>query len=292
MQRSDSSQTAKKTHRRVVASTTLNRRYVKKPVSQTSSGLKVDVAVKTPKQKISHFNTQPQKKVVQREKDEPARSHPTQTLANQRLKARQAQLNRTQTTRPTAQQLKEQAIRKALLNASRQDEVKNTNQEVEIQNKKARKLHFGFGKILFALSCATVAVFAIVYFVNLNMPDIQFRAAASQFNASYPNYIPYNYRPVEIASENNVITLNFKNQTNGETFSIIEEKSSWDSNALLNNYVLETIGNDYVIIREQGLTIYANDSNAAWVNGGTVYKLKMTKGTLSKKQISSIATSL
>ena len=51
-------------------------------------------------------------------------------------------------------------------------------------------------------------------------------------------------------------------------------------------------GENYVIVREQGLSIYVSGSNAAWVNGGVVYKLKTISGSLTKKQLCSIAVSL
>ena len=73
---------------------------------------------------------------------------------------------------------------------------------------------------------------------------------------------------------------------------MIEEKSSWDTNALLSNYVKTEYGENYSIVREQGLTIYISNSDAAWVNGGIVYKLKTASGDLTNKQIRAIATSL
>lgn len=96
----------------------------------------------------------------------------------------------------------------------------------------------------------------------------------------------------DITSEDGKVILNFKNAGNGDTFSLTEENSSWDSNALLTNFVKDEYGEDYSIVREQGLTIYISGSDAAWVNGGVVYKLKTTAGMLTKKQISSIAVSL
>lgn len=75
-------------------------------------------------------------------------------------------------------------------------------------------------------------------------------------------------------------------------FSITEERSSWDSNALESNYVKSEFGEEYDKIREQGLTIFINNNSAAWVNGGLLYKLKCISGTLTKKQIRSIAVSL
>ena len=86
-------------------------------------------------------------------------------------------------------------------------------------------------------------------------------------------------------------TLSFENRSTEESFTVSEEKSSWDSNSLLNNFVKEDYGEDYTTIREQGLTIYVGDNKASWVNGGVVYKLNVIKGSLTKKQIGSLATS-
>ena len=120
------------------------------------------------------------------------------------------------------------------------------------------------------------------------------RVAAMQtgIDASYPGYVPRGFSLSDITSENGKIVLNFKNASTGDAFSLIEEQSSWDSNALLTNFVKDEYGEKYSIVREQGLTMYVSDSDAAWVNGGVVYKIKTTSGSLTKKQINTIATSL
>ena len=189
--------------------------------------------------------------------------------------------------RPTAKQLKESAIEKALAAAAKDTSEKK-------KKTKMPRFQFGFKRVLLALACAAVAVFAIVYFVNLNAPDIPLKVAAMQngINASYPSYVPRDFSLSNITSESGKITLNFKNLSNEDAFSLIEEKSSWDSNTLLNNYVHEVFGKDFTTMREQGLTIYIGNNNAAWVNGGIVYKLNITSGSLTKKQIRSIAVSL
>lgn len=190
-----------------------------------------------------------------------------------------------QPTRPTAQEMKQTAISQAIAKAAKKQVVKKH---------KMNTVHFGFKRILLATVCAAVAVFAIVYFVNLNAPNISLKVAAMQsgIEASYPAYVPRDFNLSDITSENGKITLNFKNGSTGDAFTLVEEKSSWDSNALLNNFVRETYGDNYTMIREQGLTLYISGSNASWVNGGVVYKLKTISGTLTKKQIKSIAVSL
>lgn len=173
--------------------------------------------------------------------------------------------------------------------------VKNSRaKKAQSKRRKTYRVNFGFKRILLALACASAAVFAIVYFVNLNAPNISLKVAAMQsgINASYPNYIPRDYYLSDITSESGKVTMNFKNPNTEESYSIVEEASSWDSTALLNNYVKSEYGSDYTTLKEQGLTVYMTSRAACWTNGGVVFKLKVTSGSLTKKQIVTIATSL
>ena len=287
MQRTDNNQKATSAHRRVQSSTTLNRKYVKQPTR--SADVMVSVR-RSPK--VSRFATTSPKPVA---KDEPianAKAHPIQANANQRMRSR-AVAPATEPTKPTAQELKDQAIQKALATVAKTDTTKSKKTKKSGFDK-VGQVHFGFGRVVLAMACAAAAVFAIVYFVNLNMPDISLRVAAMQtgIEASYPSYVPRDYNLSDITSEDGKITLNFKNATTDDAFSLVEEASSWDSNALLANYVKDAYGENYTVIKEQGLTIYISGSDACWVNGGVVYKIKTLSGALTKKQIKTIATSL
>ena len=126
------------------------------------------------------------------------------------------------------------------------------------------------------------------------MPSISVRVAAMQtgIEASYPTYVPRDYQLSGVSTgDNSTVTLNFSGKDN-DSFYITEEKSSWDSNALLNNYVKSEWDEDYTAVREQGVTLYIHNSDAVWVNGGILYKLKAVHGVLSKKVIKNIALSL
>lgn len=289
MQKSDNNSTAKAAHRRVQSSTTLNRKYVKRPIRSADGMVKVR---RSPK--VKRFNdAMPMKKVQQREQQpmEPAVVHPMQAAAIEKMQSRATV---TQVSKMTAKELKDQAIKKALADASRTTDEEKSATKTKKVKKKSVKVHFGLGRVVLALSCAAAAVFAIVYFVNLNMPDISMRVAAMQtgIDASYPSYVPRDYSLSDITSESGKVVLNFKNASTGDAFSLIEEQSSWDSNALLANFVKDEYGDNYTTVREQGLTIYVSGSDAAWVNGGVVYKIDTTAGSLTKKQINTIATSL
>lgn len=205
------------------------------------------------------------------------------------VKVNKNQTSQPQVSKVTAKELKEQAIKKALAEASN-----TTTMAEKTTDKKSGKIKFGFGRVMLALSCAAAAVFAIAYFININMPDISLKVAAMQtgINASYPSYVPRGYVTSDISSENGKVTIRFKNSTENTSFTLTEEKSSWDSNALLTNFVKPTYKENYSIVREQGLTLYVSGSNAAWVNGGIIYKIEAENGILTNKQIRSIAVSL
>lgn len=301
MQRNNGQKTA---HRKVQASTTLNRRYVKRPVKNSDTTVSIK---RSPK--ISHFHYSTAKaseapamtaaapamttaKAAPMAAMAPARPtpHPLQSSANAKMRT-SANMVPAKSSQPSAKELKDQAIKKALAAAETSD---LQQQSTRIKNNRLDKIHFGFGRVMLALACTTAAVFAIVYFVNLNMPDISLRVAAMQtgINASYPSYVPRGYNITSITSEEGKIVLDFANSDPAGAFTLVEEKSSWDSSALLSNYVQPEWQDSYTTIREQGITIYINGNNAAWVNGGIVYKINTTAGTLTNKQIRSIAVSM
>lgn len=228
--------------------------------------------------------TQQTRQVQQTEQQQAQTTAPDLARVHERMRARTVAAP--QPTKLSAKEIKDREIKKAI---SKADKI-----TAEKKTKKPAKIHFGVGRVVLALSCAAAAVFAIVYFVNLSAPDLSLRVAAMQtgIEASYPSYVPRDFSLSDITSENGKITMSFINRGTGEAFTLVEEKSSWDSNALLENFVRREYGEDYAMVRENGLTLYIKDSDAAWVNGGMVFKLKTTSGTLTKKQIRAIAVSL
>ena len=271
MQKSDSNSSATMAHRKVQSSTTLNRKYVSRPASMSRQ---MD-GMKMRRMNMSSSKMDVSRKPVDMNK------------VSASMKART--MTPEPSKQPTAQELKEKAIAKALSNASKPEKV-----NVAEKKAKKNKLHIGVGRIVLAMTCAAAAVFAIVYFVNLNMPDISIRVAAMQsgIDPKYPGYVPRDFSVNDMVAEEGKITINFKNSQTDDSFSLTEERSSWDSNALLSNYIKKEYGDDFTTLRENGLTIYISSNAASWVNGGLLYKLNITSGTLTKKQIRSIAVSL
>ena len=174
---------------------------------------------------------------------------------------------------------------KALMSAMK-EETKQKSAPIAIKKPKVSKKH-----LIFAVASSICCMGVLYATLKFSMPDISAKVAAAQNGASYPSFVPRDFTAHSASFQKNTFSLEFVGPDKTR-FTLDQEKLPWDSNALLNNYVKPTWGEQYDTIREQGLTIYMYQSNAAWVNGGTVYKLNTTSGSLSKKQLKNIITSL
>ena len=307
--------------RRTQKSTTLNRKFVKKvaprprinasaaAASRALKGQNQQVIIRRtqqvrlqpqPKQTIVQqaveTQAQAQQKFAQRaaaqsvslrdlETIQPAQDAPIVKVAKARMQARKAAAPQPL----TAQELKERAIQQALRKVSSMDMADEEYSEA------FKKKHF-WQKKKFALaaSMAVISLALLGYLVSVNMPDISVRVAAmnSGIEKAYPSYVPSSYRlDGLVKEENGRITMGFKDD-NGKKFTLMEEKSSWDSSAVLSNYVAKNWGASYSVAKGQGLTIYVSGSNAAWVNGGVFYVILDNDGALSSSDLHDIAVSL
>lgn len=202
-------------------------------------------------------------------------------------------MSRRMPARPASpEELKNRAIEQALHSVATMDEAPKSKSRAErlAPKRKLRARHF-----MVAFACAAACVAGIIYVVGANIPDISVRVAAMQtgIQATYPSYVPRDYSLKDVSSENGKISMRFDGPEKS-SFTLVEEKSSWDSAALLRNYVEPTWGEDYATTHEQGITIYISNttSDAAWVNGGVLYKITSTGTVLTKKQVRNIVTSL
>jgi hypothetical protein len=327
--------TSHATHRGLERSTTLNRRYVKRPKklivtdgTEEATLPKVEyhktrkVSVMDDKDfvaekktaKISHINVAAEaepvakKPEVKEVPDLPPAPNPYQAAIN----ARKAKQKRTDEVVLTSKALKDAAIAKALaeMESNREERIaervmlsqmseekkavkaeKKTRKkaEKEVKHLKKRK----GGRILLAFATSAACVLALAAIVKVNLPNISVKVAAVQtgVDATYPNYIPRDYAIHDVYTNGSTVIIKFDGPEN-KSFTLSEEKSSWDSNALLTNYVKGAYGTNYDTIRENGITVYINYSNAAWVNNGIFYRITANTGILNKKQIKNIVGSL
>ncbi|MCQ2570679.1 MAG: hypothetical protein MJ154_00285 [Candidatus Saccharibacteria bacterium] len=214
---------------------------------------------------------------------DPAQESRVARVAKARMAARKAEAPKAL----TAQELKDRAIQQALRKVSTMEEEATASHKTK-QRFWQRK---GFA---LAASMAVISLAILGYLVSVNLPDISVRVAAmhSGIEKAYPSYVPANYRLDGLVQENNGrITMAFKNDRD-QKFTLMEEKSSWDSSAVLSNYVAKNWGASYSIAKGQGLTIYVSGSNAAWVNGGVFYVIIDDTNSLSASDLHDIAVSL
>lgn len=240
--------------------------------------------------------------------DLPPETHPYQKIIEKVTISDKLAESGEEVPAPTPRELKNEAIKKSLAALEEQKEDAAVKKVIASEKKESKKespaplsetfkkekRHSSVGKFIIAFATSAACVGILGYFVSINLPSISVRVAAMQtgIEASYPSFIPRDYQLAGVtAKDDNTISMSFTGNDDDQ-FTIVEEKSSWDSNALLNNYVKSEWGEDYTTVREQGVTIYIHNSDAAWVNGGILYKLNSSSGHLTKKQIKNIALSL
>lgn len=286
-------------HSRVQRSTTLNRKYVKRPVSapkiRTPAQIQAEnlkrrqaLAARMNRERLLGLKSNTQvpkitKKTVKKQPEEPIKPATTHPLAASARKKMTAASKPAQKRELSMKEQKERAIKSAL---------KKMETVEKPQKRGLNRSFFTVKRVSLAICCSILVVAATTYFVKVSMPSlsVQFATAQSGIDALYPSYIPKNYSLAKTKSENEKVSMTFTNDK-GKSFVLSEEKSSWNSAALEANYAKPVFSNNYSTIREQGLTIYVSGSNCAWVNGGKLFTIS-TETELSKTQLVSIATSL
>lgn len=148
-------------------------------------------------------------------------------------------------------------------------------------------------RMLSLMSASLALIMLAGYFTYLNMPNLSVRVAAAQagFEATYPGYHPDGYRINKVAYAEGQVGIQYVANGSDQAFTVSQEKSGWDSSALLANYVEPSSNGGYIPHSEQGITVYVFDNNAAWVNDGIRYTIN-GNAPLSSEQILDIAKSM
>ena len=282
-------------HKRVEHSTTLNRKYVKRPTPKVRTSAEIHaenlkrrqaLAARMNRERLLNLKStkKPATKKPVTKIDTPiekGKKHPLEISARNRLS--QKFNHESQAPALSMKEKKEQAIESAL---------KAMSSKKQPEKKHLMKSFFSTQRIALALCCAIFVVGITVFFVNLSMPNISVSVAAMKagIDASFPSYIPKNFSLSNVKTEDERISLVFKSNSD-EAFVLTEEKSSWNSSALEANYAKPLFKNNYSTVREQGLTLYISGSNCVWVNGGKLFTIS-SEANLTKAQLTSIATSL
>ena len=240
--------------------------------------------------------------------DRPAERHPYQVhAAEARAARRQLEEQIRHATHPTVstQERKDIAIARALAavqpieqendvlarNVSSSASQLDTTRSKRQKHKKEKSGLSTGRRFALAFAVAAVAVTGLGVLIMNSVPDISLQVAAMQvgIDATYPAYVPRGFSMTNVTSADGRIRLTFSN--NETTFVITESQSSWDTSAVLNNYV-KPEWETYTTTHENGITVYLNNSNAAWVNGGIFYTVECENNALTKKQLTNIVAGL
>lgn len=281
---------SQRVHQTTQRSQTLNRKTIQKPVAKVQPAPQKRAPQQIARsQAISRFAPHPVVKKQPRMSDiAPAAAHPPVA------KAHAIQVNRTQPVAAPAQ-----PVQKAHPKPSqviKNEAIAAALEKAPLKHKETKKksLLSRHPRLLNIASASLALVLLGGYLTYVNLPSLSVRVAAAQagINASYPEYHPDGYSlNGAVAYKDGEVSMKFAANGGPQNFTITQTKSSYDSEAVLDNYVKPKVGENYIPFTERGLKIYAYGGNAAWVNGGILYTID-GDAPLSNSQIGNIAKSL
>jgi hypothetical protein len=153
-----------------------------------------------------------------------------------------------------------------------------------------RHPHIYRGTAALIIALALVGVLGYLDRVQLQLKMVSFRAG---FQASLPNYHPngYNFKYINQNAGSGAIVASFADLPANQSYKFVQQKSNWNSQTLLQNYVA-TASPNYSTYEVGGQTVYVyGGHNATWVNGGIWYQLHASSANLSDDQLLAIARS-
>ena len=301
-------------------SATLSRKYVKKPVAKKAMDIKVakkasaKAPVKTSAKVSKNAAFKVKAKASELKKAIPASSKSVPIKINKVKRSdsikrfsdakKKAVIKKAAVKEPVAKKIaakkpvakvRKPAIKPASADRAAADAARLAMKKVATMDAPAKPLKKRRGLRFFvALGCSAAAIAGLVTFVVVNMPNISVKVAAMQtgIDAEYPDFVPRGYSMETVAADkDNKITMKFVGP-NEAYFVLTEENSTWDSAAVLNNYVRLNYTANYATMHEQGITYYSDSGSAVWVNGGILYKLTSFGKNLTREQIRNLVVSL
>lgn len=282
-------QSSNAVHQATQKSQTLNRRIVKKtavaPANRPQPQARPDIAHH---QSVAKFaphpsGVMPKSAMAPEPATRPAMPHPVAEKAHQRHQSAMQSKQAAPLAPKPSHVIKNEAIQESLAKAP-------SHSANHKQVKQKRRLP----RVMSVASASLALLLLGGYFTYLNMPSLSVRVAAAQagVDASYPSYHPDGYSlNGPVAYRQGQVTMKFASNSGPQNFTVTQQKTSWDSSAVLDNYIKEKAGENYITYDERGLTIYTYGGNAAWVNGGVLYTIS-GDAPLSGDQIRHIATSM
>lgn len=269
-------------HHSTERSTTLRRQHLSAPVSTVpTSAPKRHAASHTNRSPmIAHFAAHPQ----------PLPKRDTAIIEAAPMAATVTLQHHTPTIAPrmTSSEVK----KKLITNASHtvqatQHAAEQTKQPARRRLKKPlRRTHF--------VTAALALVLLGGYLTYVSMPGLSVSVAGSQAGvaAKYPSYSPDGYSfEGPVSYQPGQVELKFKSNGGSAGYTVQQRASTWNSVALLDNFVESASRGNYETTSQNGVTIYTYGNNAAWTNGGVFYTIS-GEAPLDSEQLLHIASSM
>ena len=162
-----------------------------------------------------------------------------------------------------------------------------TYADKKLRRKKTRRLAYALASFS--------SVFLIGFGIYQAMPFIKVKLASEKagFSANLPAYSPSGYGlDGNLQAKSGEVALIYNSKTSAQNYRIVQSPSEWNSQSLLNNFLLSANKN-YQRLEENGQTIFLYDSgySATWLNNGIWYRLEGNTA-LPDDQLVRIANSL
>lgn len=141
---------------------------------------------------------------------------------------------------------------------------------------------------------AGLAAFLVIggFVTYLNLTNIQVHVASMKagFHVAMPGFKPSGYAlSGGVKADEGHATISFR--SGDSAYTVTQEPSDWNSSTLLDQTTAER-GKPTRTVQSNGRTIYIyNDTDAAWVNGGILYKVS-GNASLDASEMVSLATSM
>ena len=182
-------------------------------------------------------------------------------------------------------------LSRVLQNAQEID-AKQNNRDFFPKDKKrtAHKRRFHAPAIFATASAAAVLVAVGVY---VAMPSVSIKMAASKVGIDAKNpYVPSGYTiDSDVAYQSGRVTINYRGTNGNGGYSITQEANDNDSDDMLAAKVDNVTNGSYQVMQAGDKTIYRYRDVATWIQDGIQYTIN-TNNYLDSQQITDIANSL
>lgn len=144
-----------------------------------------------------------------------------------------------------------------------------------------------------ALAGAVLAVAFIGLVSSQEISNVRLHIASAKagFNVGLPDYKPAGFSLGQLNYSPGSAATTFKSNSDQRTYTITQKTSDWDSQSLRDNFVVSQDKN-YQTADAGGRTVYVyGNGNATWVNGGIWYVVQ-SDGSLTSQQLTQLAGSI